>query len=65
MKVIVTVNFYMEHITDKQGLKDSGKTLNQIVKWLIKEEGLFGVVSGMSIKRIKRIYKAPAWKDKD
>lgn len=44
MKGEIIVRFTMSNVCSKESLKSSDMTFEQMVRWLIREEGLFGVV---------------------
>jgi len=45
MNALVTVRFEFPNVCNPEDLVEMGQTFEQMVKYLIREEGLFGVVS--------------------
>lgn len=39
----VLVEFTIKNVCQQEDLEDSGMTFDEMVRWLIKEEGLFGI----------------------
>ena len=57
MKAEVIVKFVLTNICNPEDLKDTDMTLEQMVKHLVKEEGLFGLTNDegkiIEVKEIK------------
>ena len=56
MKAKVVIEFTLSNLCEQKDLDDSGMTFEELIRWLIAEEGLFGICDeDWKVMRIEQV----------